>query len=200
MKLITETSYDFQLVESKSVNDVYIVGIYSSAELKNNNNRVYKKSLLKREIEKIQSKVKDKSLWGELGHPPNPEINPDRVAILTTELYWKGRHVYGKSKVLDTPQGRIAKTLIKEGKIGISSRGLGTVSEDGYVHDDFSLITYDLVTDPSNHPSWIDGIWEGKEWNIPDIRTGSEEQVDEALERLQTILNYPKERLVKLIT
>lgn len=198
MKLITETSYDFQLVEAKS-KDPFIVGIYSSADLKNNNNRVYKRAVLEREVTKVQERTKNGTLWGELGHPPNPEINPDRIAILTTELQWKGNDVYGKSKVLDTPMGSIAKTLVKEGKMGISSRGLGTVSEDGYVNEDFNLITWDMVTDPSNHPSWVNGIYEGQEWTIPNIKNASERQVDDILEKLQNLLKRDKASIYRFL-
>lgn len=167
MKLITETSYDLELVESKS-QDLHIVGIFSSAEIENNNKRKYKKPILEREVNKVDEKVRKGSLWGELGHPPNPEINMDRIAILTKMVEWKGDNLYGKAKVLGTPMGDIAKTLVREGNIGISSRGLGTVSEDGYVNEDFNLITWDLVTDPSNNPSWVNGIYEGQEFSIPN--------------------------------
>ena len=198
MKLITETSYDFELVESKT-KGVNIVGIYSSAELKNNNQRVYKRSLLEREVNKIQEKINNKTLWGELGHPPNPEVNPERIAIRTTMLEWKGNDVYGKSKVLDTPQGSIAKTLIKEGRMGISSRGLGTVAEDGNVNEDFNLITWDLVTDPSNNPSWINGIYEGQEW-LPKLAEKKESEIEEVLERLQPILKMSKETILRMLS
>jgi len=196
MKLITETSYDFELVESKS-KGVHIVGIYSSANQKNNNNRIYKKDILEREVSKAQDKIGNKTLWGELGHPPNPEINPERIAILTTMLEWKGSDVFGKSKVLDTPQGAIAKTLIKEGKMGISSRGLGSVSEEGYVNEDFNLITWDMVTDPSNHPSWVNGIFEGKEFG--EIIKTRPNEADVILERLQKILKMSKSSIVKYL-
>ena len=162
-RLITETSYDFEIAESKS-SGMYIAGIFSSAEIENNNKRKYRKGILEREVVNVSEKTKKGSLWGELGHPPNPEINPDKIAILVTELEWKGNDLYGKAKLLDTPMGNIAKTLVKEGKMGISSRGLGTVSDDGYVNEDFKLITWDLVTDPSNNPSWVNGIYEGKEF------------------------------------
>ena len=165
VKLITETSYDFAINESKS-QGTWLAGIFSSSEIKNNNGRKYKKELLEREITKIiENKVTKKSCFGELGHPPKPEINLDKVAILTTELEWKGNDIYGKAKVLDTPMGNITKTLLKEGKLGISSRGLGTVS-DGYVNEDFSLLTYDIVGDPSNPSSWVQGIYEGQEFEI----------------------------------
>jgi len=164
MKLITEMSYDFELHEDSKTKDMFAVGIFSSAELKNNNKRVYKKNLLEREVEKVNEKVDKKCLWGELGHPPNPEVNPDKIAIRTTKLEWRGNDLYGKAKILDTPMGQIAKTLVKEGQMGISSRGLGTVGDDGYVNEDFHLITWDLVTDPSNNPSWVNGIFEGQEF------------------------------------
>jgi hypothetical protein len=181
MKLITEMSYDFELHEDKNTKDMFAVGIFSSAELKNNNKRVYKKNLLEREVEKVNEKVSKKCLWGELGHPPNPEVNPDKIAIRTTKLEWRGNDLYGKAKILDTPMGNIAKTLVKEGQMGISSRGLGTVGDDGYVNEDFHLITWDLVTDPSNNPSWVNGIYEGQEFQMVGIGSPNQTVVpDEA--------------------
>lgn len=170
MKLITELSHDVEfIVEESEQKDksLYITGIYSSADIENNNKRVYSRSVLEREINKLEEKIKNRCLWGELGHPPNPEINPDKIAIITEKLEWKGNHVYGRSKVLDTPMGNIVKTLIKEGRMGISSRGLGSVNENGMVNEDFCLITWDMVTDPSNHPSWVNGIYEGQEFELP---------------------------------
>ncbi len=167
MKLITEMSYDFEIAEDSKTKDMFAVGIFSSAELLNNNKRMYKKDILEREVTKVQQKIEKKCLWGELGHPPNPEVNPDKIALRTTQLEWRGNDLYGKAKILDTPMGQIAKTLVKEGQMGISSRGLGTVGDDGYVNEDFHLITWDLVTDPSNNPSWVNGIFEGQSFVIP---------------------------------
>ena len=167
MKLITETSFDLTINESKS-KGMHVVGIFSSAELKNNNGRIYAKALLEREVSKFRNKIDNKSAFGELGHPNQPEINPEKIAILIEKLEWRNNNLYGKAKVLDTPSGRIAQTLIKEGKMGISSRGLGTVNEDSYVNEDFQLLTYDLVSEPSNDPSWLDGIWEAKEYNLAE--------------------------------
>jgi len=173
MKLITEISHDVEFIVEQSETrekHLYISGIYSSADLENNNKRIYSKSILDREIGKLTEKIKNRCLWGELGHPPNPEVNPDKIAILTEKLEWEGSHVYGRSKVLDTPMGKIAKTLIKEGRMGISSRGLGSVNEDGHVNEDFYLITWDMVTDPSNHPSWVNGIYEGQDYDLPGTK------------------------------
>jgi len=198
MKLITEISKELVVQESKS-KGMYITGIFSSAEIKNNNGRIYKKELLEREINKIVPKVQNKCLWGELGHPPNPEVNPDKIAILTTVLEWKNNDVYGKAKVLDTPFGNILKTLVKEGKMGISSRGLGTVGEDGYVNEDFSLLVYDAVTDPSNNPSWVKGIYEGQEFFTIENPKEKEKKIDEHLEILQQFAKAPKSKIFKAL-
>lgn len=183
LKLITETSYDFALHEGKN-KSMYISGIFSTAEMKNNNKRRYKRPILEREITKVKGKIENNCLWGELGHPPNPEINPERIAIKIEELDWKGNNVYGRAKILDTPQGKIAKTLVTEGKIGISSRGLGTVNDNGYVNEDFNLLTYDIVCDPSNKGSWMNGIYEGKEFDIVNNEEElKEQQIKEAQEQ-----------------
>jgi hypothetical protein len=97
-----------------------------------------------------------------------PEVNMDKIAIKLESLEWQGKDLYGKAKILDTPMGNIAKTLVREGNIGISSRGLGTVAEDGTVNEDYNLLTWDLVTDPSNNPSWVKGIYESKTWDMGD--------------------------------
>lgn len=188
-KLITEVSYDFTIDEGKS-KDMHIVGIFSTAEAENNNKRRYKKDILEREVDKIKEKVEKKSLWGELGHPPNPEVNPDKIAIKIENLEWKGNNLYGKAKLLDTPMGQIAKTLVKEGSMGISSRGLGTVGDDGYVNEDFNLITYDLVTDPSNKPSWVNGIYEGKEFRVSDEEEDEEKVTEEDVKNAQKTYFY----------
>ena len=96
--------------------------------------------------------------------------------------------------------GQIARTLVKEGKMGISSRGLGTVAENGDVNEDFNLITWDMVTDPSNHPSWVNGIFEGQSWSVPHIKNASEKEVDDVLERLQRILKTTKSNIHKFLS
>ena len=94
-------------------------------------------------------------------------------------MEWDGQVLYGKAKILNTPQGQIAKELVKEGQIGISSRGLGTVAEDGTVNEDYNLLTWDLVTDPSNGPSWVNGIYEGKQWGLGE-EVVTEDSISEA--------------------
>jgi len=126
---------------------------------------------LEREINKLQDKI-GKCLYGELNHPTYPDINLERAAILIEKLFWDDtdkNNLMGKAIVLETPMGDIARALCKHGKLGISSRGLGSVNEDGYVDDkSYQLITWDLVSSPSNIPSWVNGIYESKEWTVSE--------------------------------
>lgn len=170
LKLITEDNFNVKWSEGEESKNLYIEGVFSSADIMNENGRRYKKSILEREINKFSQAVENKCAWGELGHAETPSINLDRIAILVESLSWDNDNVIGRAKVLDTPMGNIAKTLIREGKMGISSRGLGTVSEnDNYVNDDFTLLTYDLVGSPSNPTSWMKGIYEGQEFSLPIV-------------------------------
>ena len=182
MKLITETSWDIsQLNEEKSGKDLYVVGIFSSAEVKNANGRVYPRQILEREIEKFYNeKVKQKCAIGQLNHPNTPEGDLEKAAILVEQLEWKSNNVIGKAKVLTTPSGQIVRSLINDGvKIGISSRGLGDVSESGIVEDTFNLLTYDIVSNPSNIGSWVNGIYEGTTFGVDKDK---ERQIKEAKE------------------
>lgn len=171
VKLITEEVQNLTILESNKNKELYVEGIYSSAEKENKNGRKYKKTTLEREIKRLQEDIKRGSLFGELNHPTSPDINLERAAILVEKLDWKGNDLYGRAVVLDTPMGNIAKALMKKGSIGISSRGLGSVDESGYVNDgSYKLITWDLVGNPSNHPSWVKGIFEGKTWDVTEAR------------------------------
>lgn len=184
MKLITESNFDIKV--EKDDKKLYITGLFSSAEKKNNNGRIYPKSILEREISKLQVGCKDKTVLGELSHPTErAETLFEKAAIMIEDLSWKGNDVYGKAKVLNTPNGFILRGLIKDGvKVGISSRGLGEVNEDGSVKDSLKLLTYDMVQNPSNIGSWVNGIYEGKEFNLIDVKKSelSEEEKREAEE------------------
>jgi len=171
LKMITESNYDITSTINESEDgkkELFIQGIFASAEEQNLNGRTYPKPLLEREISKILTKVNDGSLLGELQHPiDRSEINLNETCIKITELNWKGNHVHGKAKVLThTPKGRLLEGLLKDSvKLGISSRGLGTVSEAKIVNDDFNLLCWDVVSGPSNKSSFVSGILEGVEFN-----------------------------------
>lgn len=173
MKLITEqiTEAKVTITESKSgKKSHFIEGVFLQGGIKNRNGRMYPVGLLEREVTKYDSTyIKSGRALGELGHPEGPTINLDRVSHLTTSLVREGDNFVGKARILDTPMGKIAKSLLDEGvKLGVSSRGLGSLKEeDGckVVCDDFMLATAaDIVADPSAPDAFVDGIMEGKEW------------------------------------
>lgn len=176
LKLITETVTQDIVTEQKD-KGLYVYGIFSSAEVKNNNGRVYKKTILERETSKLMEKIKNKCLYGELNHPSTSSVDLERAAILVESLEWKDNDVYGKAKVLKTPKGQIIQGIIESGgKFGISSRGLGTVSENGYVDENYNMITWDIVGDASNPGSeFVNGIYEGKEFYIPGMKEEDKE-------------------------
>ena len=132
---------------------MYLSGRLQSADVKNGNGRKYPEKVLKRELDNYMNVVKDKRACGELDHPDDSVINLKNVSHMVVDIWWQGRDVMGKLKVLNTPSGRILKDLVNEGvKIGISSRGLGSTKESSgktMVQDDFQLVCFDFVSEPS---------------------------------------------------
>ena len=172
MKLITENIEEVNVLveESNGKKNLYIEGIFLQSEMKNRNGRVYPFDILDREVQKYNEQyVNTGRALGELGHPDGPSINLDRVSHKIVELRCEGSNFYGKARILDTPMGKIAKSLLDEGvKLGVSSRGMGSLEERNgvkYVRDDFMLATAaDIVADPSAPDAFVQGIMEGKEW------------------------------------
>ena len=138
---------------------VFLVGVCQRAGTKNGNGRVYPKSVLKREVERYQDSIRERRALGELDHPDDSVINLKNASHLVTKMWWEGDNVMGKIEVLDTPSGRILKDLLKSGvKLGISSRGMGSVKEamgSLTVEDDFQLICFDMVSEPSTPGAWM---------------------------------------------
>jgi len=171
MKLITEMYDDFQiLTEGTNGKDLKIQGVFMQAETKNRNGRIYPFGVLEKEVKRYNKElVEKKRAFGELGHPEGPTVNLDRVSHLIEELVPDGKNIVGKAKILETPNGKIVKELLNAGaKLGVSSRGMGTLEKKGntnYVKDDFYLATAgDIVADPSAPEAFVEGIMEGKEW------------------------------------
>ena len=168
----------------------FIEGVFLQGEIKNRNGRMYPLKTLQREAANYNAKYIDKGrALGELGHPDGPTINLDRVSHLITSLKQEGNNYVGKARLLDTPMGNIAKNLIDEGvKLGVSSRGLGTIRErDGVkvVMDDFMLATAaDIVADPSAPDAFVNGIMEGKEWiyNNGSVQEQTVEQIKKRID------------------
>ena len=128
-------------------------GIMQKADAVNGNGRVYPRNVLTREVANYQKLVKENRALGELDHPEDSIINLRNASHMITEVWWNGADVMGKAKVLDTPSGQILRSLVESGvTLGISSRGMGSVSEGNgqtMVEDDFQLICFDFVSEPS---------------------------------------------------
>ena len=173
MKLITEELSQVKFItEGKGAKKkMYIEGVFLQGDIKNRNGRMYPVNTLSREVNRYnESFIKKGRALGELGHPDGPTVNLDRVSHKITSLRQEGRNFVGKAQLLDTPMGKIAKSLIDEGvTLGVSSRGVGSLktTTEGYkvVGEDFMLATAaDIVADPSAPDAFVDGIMEGKEW------------------------------------
>ena len=170
MKLITEMFDDFQVITEGAGKDMKIQGVFMQSETKNRNGRIYPYAVLEKEVKRYNKElVEKKRAFGELGHPEGPTVNLDRVSHLIEELVPDGKNIVGKAKILNTPNGKIVKELLNAGaKLGVSSRGMGTVEKKGnanYVKDDFYLATAaDIVADPSAPEAFVEGIMEGKDW------------------------------------
>lgn len=131
-----------------------VKGKFQKCDEQNNNGRTYPRKVLESQVSEIQDKIKDRALVGALDHPPNDAIHLSQASHLITKLWVESNgDVMGEAEILSTPSGKIVEALLNDGvKIGISSRGLGTISElknAKVVNEDFKLITFDLVSDPS---------------------------------------------------
>ena len=130
-----------------------LTGKIQEGDRKNGNFRVYPTKILKREVENYKTIVKDNRALGELDHPESSIINLNNVSHMIIDVWMDGKTVMGKLKVLDTPSGNILRSLVDGGaQLGISSRGLGSVKEQSgetIVQEDFQLICFDIVSDPS---------------------------------------------------
>lgn len=197
MKLIKEdiSFNDMQVLSEGKGSDkrMYITGPFLQAVKENKNKRIYPEVVMDSAVERYKEDYIDqKRALGELNHPAEPVVNPERAAIMTESLtkspgkdaiYYEGR-----AKVLSTPMGKIVENLLSDGvKIGVSSRGLGSLMPTNGINivgEDFTLTTAaDVVFDPSAQSSFVEGVYEQAEWIY---ESGMWKQVD---------LDFQRERL-----
>ena len=178
MRLIIEECTEVKplVTEGKDGERSYFLeGVCASSETKNRNGRVYPKRILFGRVrDHVREYVERNRSFGELGHPPTPVVNPDRVSHMFTELKEDGNDIWSRAKVMTAlPMGQIVKGFIDEGgQLGLSTRGMGTLKPGRYngqeckiVQDDFRLSSMgDVVLDPSAHNAFVQGITEGVEW------------------------------------
>ena len=179
MKLIKEhtETVNYLIEEDKETGqkNYNLEGVFLQADIKNRNGRIYPVEILDKEVKRyVKENVKKNRAYGELGHPDSPTINLDRVSHMIKDLKLEGKNFVGKAKIMDTPYGKIVKSLIDEGaSLGVSSRGMGSLktTKDGSseVQKDFMLATAaDIVADPSAPDAFARGVMEGKEWMFVD--------------------------------
>ena len=173
MKLIREEieTVEFLVENRNGKKSMYIEGVFLQGDIKNRNGRMYPMETLRKEVGRYnENHVQSGRALGELGHPDTPTVNLDRVSHKIVSLKESGANFIGKAKILGTPMGKIASSLIDEGvKLGVSSRGIGSLkpTREGVniVGDDFMLATAaDIVADPSAPDAFVEGIMEGKDW------------------------------------
>ena len=153
-----------QINESLEDNNGRLIvnGVLQRAEAENQNGRVYPRSILEREVEKYKGReIKENRAFGELDHPESSVVELKNTSHIIRDVYWKGDDVMGRVEVLKTPSGNILKELLEAGcTVGISSRGMGSVKEASSgntvtVEDDFDLICWDFVSNPSTHGAFM---------------------------------------------
>jgi hypothetical protein len=150
-----------RLLESEDGKDLVMAGLFIQGEVKNQNGRVYPKDEIRRAVESVRQRLsKGETVLGELDHPEELQINLDRVSHIITDMHCDDADGMGKLKIIDTPMGNIARSLLKAGaKLGVSSRGSGNVNESGRVSD-FDIVTVDIVAQPSAPDAYPKTIYE----------------------------------------
>jgi len=204
MKVLIEqiSPADGNLIQ-ESTNDgknLWLTGVVMQADIKNRNGRLYPLQEISKAVKHSQFTIKENQMMGELDHPSGLQINLDRVSHLITQLDMQGSNAVGRLKILDTPCGRIAKSLIESGvRVACSSRGAGNVNDTGLV-EGFMLTTIDLVATPSAPGAVPSSIYESLQGNVHGQRAltlAEEVAQDEAAQKYlkKEILRFLNEGL-----
>jgi len=200
MKLIREEieSVEFLVEQKNGKKSMYIEGVFLQGNIKNRNGRMYPMETLRKEVGRYsENHIQAGRALGELGHPDGPTVNLDRVSHKIVSLKESGSNFIGKAKLLNTPMGKIAASLVEEGvRLGVSSRGIGSLkmTREGVniVGDDFMLATAaDIVADPSAPDAFVEGIMEGKEW-VWDGGILREKFAEKTYKQINTLVDQQK--------
>ena len=167
------------------------------AEIKNRNGRVYPISEISNAVTNAQTRIAESNgIFGELDHPQSLTINLDRISHVITEMRMDGNNAFGKAKLLDTPMGSIAKELVKSGvRLGVSSRGAGTVTESGGV-DGFQFVTVDIVAQPSAPGAIPDTVYESLQNSMHGVHALS---LAEQMREDKAAQKYFKKEIMKFL-
>lgn len=162
-----ELSEDVNNDQSKSFK---LKGVFQQSDVQNGNGRLYPRVVLEREVARLQPMITEKRILGELDHPADAKIHLDKVSHMLTRLDMRPTgEVYGEATVLETPSGKVLTELLRSGvKLGISSRGFGSVNRHNGVDEvsnDYKMVTFDIVSDPSTPEAFPNAVYEHKENN-----------------------------------
>ncbi|MFA5189025.1 MAG: primosomal protein [Patescibacteria group bacterium] len=158
-QLLVETNLFEYKKEVSESGKLILSGVIQRADSKNHNGRIYPRDILEKEIRNYQILVNERRALGQLDHTDQSLVELKDVSHLITELRWEGNDVVGKLEILDTPNGKIVKSLIESGvKLGVSSRAVGSIKEQNgasYVQSDLQMICWDIVSDPSTKGAFL---------------------------------------------
>ncbi len=191
-QLLVETNLFEYKKEVSESGKLILSGVIQRADSKNYNGRIYPRDILEKEIRNYQILVNERRALGQLDHTDQSLVELKDVSHLITELRWEGNDVVGRLEILDTPNGKIVKSLIESGvKLGVSSRAVGSIKEQNgasYVQSDLQMICWDIVSDPSTKGAFL-----FKESISPEkimlINEGKTEQLFNKEYRVNRILN-----------
>lgn len=200
--------YVLEEQNTKGPSRLKIRGVYMESETVNKNQRVYDQQDMRREVDRyVEEMVNTQRALGELNHPASAEVDLERACHMVTGLRWDGTSVVGESVVLSTPTGQVVRSLINDGvKVGMSSRALGQLSEQGNGVNRVSgmrLVAVDCVADPSCSKAFVNGILESKQFVVRD--DGRYEEIYEGFEKSlkslpkREIEAYLKEQVIKFL-
>lgn len=184
-------------------NPFIVDAVFQKFGIENANGRIYPETILKREVEKYQTKIQERRAIGECNHPSESVIDLSRVAINIIELHWEGHTLVGKMEILVSEgfrrsgiiscQGdQVAHLLLSGIKIGVSSRGLGTVTNKMgvlYVGEDFEIVCWDVVSEPSTPGSWVSDSYDNLKQYVETKERKNKNQLLEKLEVFSDWLN-----------
>jgi len=177
--------------------------VFQKFGIKNANGRIYPEEVLKKQVELYQQKIDERRAIGELNHPAESTIDLDRIAINIIELHWEGRTLVGKLEIntsygfrkhgiVSTRGDQMANLLLNGIKIGVSSRGVGSVEQklgQYIVGDDFELICWDVVSDPSTPGAYVGQPEELQQYVENDTTNKGKSAINEKINKIKSILN-----------
>jgi hypothetical protein len=176
-------------------------GKFQEAEAINKNKRMYPFGVLDENVKKLQECVKNRGLIGELDHPTDSIIHFEKASHVITKLWWDGNVMMGEGEILNTPHGKILKSLLNDGvRIGISSRGVGNgkVDENGIlvIGESYKLITFDAVADPSTFAAYQEKVPSKKESSVVSVENSSSVEEFSRKNESSSIYKVNKEALI----